>query len=214
MNQRNSGSSDPTAHRTDEPDPDGDARRARSKAALDPLGFQFAQWLPTTHHRAAIGGTLRPREEIARRLMALHAVNLWVFASRIPDQQLIDYVDNNGLREWFTNDERAMFESSREGIDQRFGSRMGWTQENMWSLAWALGFEMKPMPNAPLIGDSVVGPMLDFLPASTGSIDELLAHTPRSQNDVLDLEDLFYCAHNAARSAQVGESGTVPTDFP
>ena len=31
--------------------------------------------------------------------------------------------------------------------------------------------------------------------------------------DIIALEDLFYCAHNAVRSAQTGEAGTVPSGF-
>jgi hypothetical protein len=34
----------------------------------------------------------------------------------------------------------------------------------------------------------------------------------REPNEVLDLEDLFYCAHNAGRSAQLGGK-TVPKGF-
>lgn len=205
---------DPTRHRTDEPDPAGEARRARSAAVLGEAGFHFAEALPTTLHRAGIGGRLRPAEDVARRLMALHALNLWVYAERMSDEKILGYVRTNGLRQAMTADERVMLAESREGVTERHGGHMGWTQENMWPLAWALGFEMRPEPTAPLVDGSVVGPMLDFLPGVDGRLADFVARaTPRSEAEVLDLEDLFYAAHNAARSAQLGHVDMVPAGF-
>ncbi len=202
----------PTQHRA-ESDPEGQARRETSTQALRASGFRHSSGLPTTHRRG-LGAQLRPAEDIARRLMALHALNLWVLASNIPDRSILDYVESNDLRSALTGDERIMLEASRDGLDARFGGRMGWTQENMWSLAWALGFDIKPTPDAPLIDDTVVGPMLAFLPRLDGHVGSFVQGASlRSEADVLDLEDLFYCAHNAVRSAQLGESDTVPPGF-
>lgn len=210
MNQRYD---DPTAHRIDEPDPAGDDRRARSRAALHADGFRFSEALPTTHHRAGIGGEVRPVEEIARRLMAVHALNLWVLARDMPDERVLGYIDRNELRRAMSADEHAML-TDREVAAQQHGHRMGWSQENMWSLAWALGFDVTPTPTSPLIDDAVVGPMLDFLPSTDGTLDAFLQRvTPRREAEILDREDLFYCAHNAVRSAQVGDPSTVPEGF-
>lgn len=209
MNQRD----DPTTHRGDEADPDGEARRERSRAALQPAGFRFAESLPTTHHRAGIGGELRPIEDIARRLMALHALNLWVLAGNVPDAQLLAYVERNELRTAMSRDEVAML-SGRDAAARERGDRMGWTQENMWVLAWALGFGKKPEATSPLIDDDVVGPMLQFLPQIDGALDAFVrATSPRSEAEILDMEDRFYCAHNSARSAQLGDPSTVPEGF-
>ena len=55
--------------------------------------------------------------------------------------------------------------------------------------------------------------LFDFLPGHDASVSDLVARAqPRSFQEVLELEDLFYCAHNAVRSAQLGRA-TVPDDF-
>ena len=56
--------------------------------------------------------------------------------------------------------------------------------------------------------------VLDFLPGLDASIDDLMERVrPRSEQEVVELEDLFYCAHNAVRSAQTGSKTSVPADF-
>ena len=56
--------------------------------------------------------------------------------------------------------------------------------------------------------------MLEFLPGLDASVEDLLKKDkPRSEEEVLKLEDVFYCAHNAVRSAQIGLTTSVPKDF-
>ena len=56
--------------------------------------------------------------------------------------------------------------------------------------------------------------VLDFLPGIDASVDDLLERAqPRTEEDVVELEDVFYCAHNAVRSAQTGSQTAVPKDF-
>ena len=91
---------------------------------------------------------------------------------------------------------------------------IGWKLENMWALAWVLGFESEPALEASQIGDEVTRPMIyAFLPGLDGTVDGLLAKSAsRSATDVIEMEYRFYCAHNAVRSAQLGRE-TVPKGF-
>lgn len=64
-----------------------------------------------------------------------------------------------------------------------------------------------------LTGDLARHLMLGWLPNNVSECRELESKIqPRDANEVHQLEDLFYCAHNAVRSAQLG-SDTVPPDF-
>lgn len=92
---------------------------------------------------------------------------------------------------------------------------MGWTQENMWSLAWTLGYDAPPPVGGPLIDGETFGPMLKFLPEiADGEIDAFLSKVkPRSEKEIVQMEDVFYCAHNAARAAQLGHTKLVPKGF-
>jgi Domain of unknown function (DUF4272) len=207
---------DPTATKVDEPDPRGDAIREASLARLEAAGFHAAKWLPTSGHRAGVQGELRPPQEVAARLLALHAVCLWVLAPEevVPSQVIEDYISRNKLGASLTGDDRSILQLPRREAAVRHRGTIGWRQESMWALAWVLGFECELEVTAPLISDEVVGPLLAFLPKTDGSIEDFLRRIqPRGLAQVAGLEDEFYCAHNAVRSAQMGHTEAVPQGF-
>lgn len=183
--------------------------RAKNLKTLKELGFTVSPGLPTT--REAITG-LRPPLEIAQRLCGLDAVCTWVMSSQQdnPDEQIEAYVDDNDLD--LDGDDIEILQTPRKQAQQQHRDSIGWRLENMWPLAWILGFSPTPAVQG-MIDDAVIQPMFDFLPKIT---DELPSWTKqrkvRAAVDVLDLEDLFYCAHNAGRSAQLGGK-TAPKGF-
>lgn len=72
-------------------------------------------------------------------------------------------------------------------------------------------------PRAAFIGDEITDALnFEFLPAFSATPDEfadfMSSLDVRSVAEVVALEDLFYCAHNAVRSAQLGHN-TVPEGF-
>ncbi len=205
---------DPT--RNEAADPDGAALRQTNIERLEAAGFRPARWLPTRGQRADVPGTLRPTREIAGRAMALGAVVLWVAApdEAVPDDRITALVDRNDLRAFMTDKERAIFDLDRAAARDQHIDTIGWRLENIWALCWVLGFEREPPFDGAMIPDDITGDLvLRFLPAD-GTVDQLVARVrPRPESEVVALEDLFYCAHNAARSAQVGTTGTVPTGF-
>ena len=78
-----------------------------------------------------------------------------------------------------------------------------------------LGFDPPPDPMSGQVPNEVSrAVVLDFLPGLDASVDDLLhAARPRAGEAVVELEDVFYCAHNAVRSAQTGSTTAVPRDF-
>lgn len=210
-------SDDPTAHNTDQPDPEGDAIRQQSLQTLSKGGFQAADWLPTADHRAGVPGKLRPVREIALRLMALDALFTWASAPEdaVATDRLKAYIDRNDLRAHLTEDERAMLSLSRKAAREQHSAVVGWRLENMWALAWVLGFETPPDPMLGQIPSDVSrAVILEFLPGLDASVDDLLKKAkPRTQQEVVALEDVFYCSHNAVRSAQTGSKTSVPSNF-
>ena len=90
-------------------------------------------------------------------------------------------------------------------------NRVGWRLENLWSLAWGLGYEAEPPVAAGMMGSDRIQSVLAFL--RHGSVADLLAAaSPRSQAQVAALQDRFLLAHHAVRSAQLGRA-TVPRGF-
>ena len=162
--------------------------RATSLAHLSEPGF-------TSHH-----GCRRPDTELGLRADSAH-----------DGKSPRDYWH---CRPFLTPDDRSTLQLTRTEAASRHAATSGWRQENMWTLAWVLGFEVDLTIDAPLISDEVVGPLLEFLPKPADSIDAFLERIqPRSLDEVAAREDLFYCAHNAVRSAQTGQPNTVPDGF-
>ena len=186
--------------------------RARVFAELEGLGFRPARSLPLPDP----GRHVRPPEEIAARLMALDALFTWVAFSEedVASERIESYVGRNGLRDWLAGDELAILSLPRAEAHESHVDAIGWKLENMWSLAWALGFEPEPSIESSQIRDDITRSMIyDFLPGLGRTVADLLARAaPRPAEDVIALEYRFYCADNAVRSAQLG-GRTVPEGF-
>lgn len=183
--------------------------RAANLVTLAKLGFVVAPGLPTVREA---GTELRPALEIAQRLCGLDAVCSWVMSTEKdnPSELIEAYVDDNDLD--LDDDDVAILQMPRTKARAAHGESIGWRLENMWPLAWILGFGPVP-PVHGMVGDDVIQPMFSFLPQMTDDVAGWAqAQKPRKSKDVVALEDLFYCAHNAARSAQLG-GATVPKGF-
>jgi hypothetical protein len=190
------------------------AKQLRTKvfADLEMLGFYPAKSLPSPDLNLPI----RPAAEAAARLMALDALFTWVAFSEedAATSRIEKYVERNGLIEWLTGDESEIIALPRDKAHRLRVDTIGWKLENMWALAWALGFDPEPALKASQIEEDVIYSMIyEFLPGLNSAIDELLARcSPRSAAKVIAMEYRFYCAHNAVRSAQLGGQ-TVPSGF-
>jgi hypothetical protein len=187
--------------------------RKRNLARLKGLGFKVAPSLPLLRDSRT---KLRPPLEIASRLMALDAVSCWVVdpATMTKSEKLKGYVARGGFGKWMTKSEKAIFELPRAKANQKQIDTIGWRFENMWPLAWALGFAAEPVVDGESIATETVHVIvLKFLPGlKFGPADLVAKATPRTVDEVVVIEDLFYCAHNAVRSAQLGGK-TVPKGF-
>lgn len=207
---------DPTVRNSDVPDPNGEAVRKKSLASLTKGGFTVSPGLPTAGHRRGVEGKLRPAREIALRLMALDALFTWASApeAAVKTDRLKAYIKRNNLLDHLTKEEKAIISLSRADANREHAGSIGWRLENMWALAWTLGFDPAPDPMLGQIPGEVTQAMImKFMPGHDASVDNLLDKAqPRSLQEVVAMEDVFYCSHNAVRSAQMG-SKTVPESF-
>jgi Domain of unknown function (DUF4272) len=189
-----------------------EALRAAVFADLERRGFRPAKSLPLPD----LGQPIRPAAEIAARLMALDALFTWVAfpENAVASERVEKYIKRNQLREWLTDGESKIVSLSRAEAHATHVNTIGWKFENMWALAWALGFDPEPTLEALQIGEEITRPMIyDFLLGLDGTVEQLLAKaTPHGADEVIAMEYRFYCAHNAVRSAQLG-GDTVPKGF-
>ncbi|MGL6095683.1 MAG: DUF4272 domain-containing protein [Fimbriiglobus sp.] len=189
-----------------------EALRTKTFAELETLGFRPAKSLPLPD----VGRPVRPAAEVAARFMALDALFTWVAfpETSAAADRVQKYIDGNGLRDWLTEEEAAIIDLPRAEAHELHADNIGWRLENMWALAWVLGFEPEPDLEASQVGEDITRPMFfEFLPGLEGTAAGLLAKSaPRSAAEVIAMEYRFYCAHNAVRSAQLG-GDTVPEGF-
>ncbi|NHQ84632.1 DUF4272 domain-containing protein [Iodobacter sp. HSC-16F04] len=198
---------------------EGDALRVSQREnnylQLAERGFICARWLPlyrTEDHT----NKLRPVEEIVARLLALEALFFWVAAPEdvTSSERLLAFVSRNMLRDHLTVEENDILSLQRTEANDTHASIIGWHLENMWALAWILGFEPPPPFFQGQLPQEITNSMLyEFLPDFDATVSGFQAGvTVRSIDEVTQLEDLYYCAHNAVRSAQSGKD-TVPQEW-
>ncbi len=192
--------------------PQAQILRKQVMAFLEDLGFRPARWLPLPD----LERQLRPASDIAARLLALAALFTWVSApeSAATSERVRKHIRRSGLGKWLTSEEAQIVSLPRGEVQQAHADAIGWKLENMWPLAWVLGFEAEPTMEASQIDEAISGAILfEFLSGLDDTVEGLVQKLKlRAVEEVISLEDRFYCAHNAVRSAQLGEN-TVPQGF-
>jgi len=190
--------------------------RAENLKYLSERGFVVAGDLPLVRSDIGDSPKLRPIGEIFGRLLALKA--LWLWVDDHPDAEqtatVSEMLEFYKLQSFLTAEENEILNLSREEACQQHGHLMGWKNENCWALAWVLGFtDIPSVEGSQVGGDFGRRLMLDWLPDNAVQCAKLSEGIKlRDPVEVHNLEDLFYCAHNAVRNAQQG-SETAPSEF-
>lgn len=172
-------------------------------------GFRPANWLPTQFDKK-----LRPAIEIASRLNAIKALVLWLMVpeEHLPSEEILNFVETNRLQDLMSDEEKAILSLSRD--DEEARNTIGWKFENAWPLAWYFGYEEPDIHGEMMTAERMQDIIANYTCPLEGSVKEWLSQHPTAiaAEDVSKKEDLFYCLHNAVRSAQLG-SDTVPDGF-
>ncbi len=194
-------------------DPRAEALRKKVLAKLNSKGFFPAEWLPF----ADLKRRLRSHKEIAGRILGLAAVFAWGSAPEeaVSSAQIKTLIKNNKLGQWLTVEEQQIIGTPRQNALAQYAGGVGWKLENMWSLAWVMGYPKAPVVAAGMIDQEIIHSLIfEFVGGFEQSVDGLVSKTQlRKSGPIIALEDYFYCAHNAVRSAQVGSAETVPLEF-
>jgi len=186
--------------------------RAKNRQQLLALGFRPSEGLPAIRREGPT--VLRDREEIAMRFLALALLFVWVAAPEeaFPADVVRGVIDDLDLVSHMTEEEAAIAAQDREEANEEHAGSIGWRLENMWPLAWIIGFDVPPSTGGMVDGELTHGMLALLVDPGTPKEEWLAGLEFRSVAEVDEMEDLFYCAHNAVRSAQLG-SDTVPEGF-
>lgn len=171
-------------------------------------GFRPSNSLPTEFDRQ-----LRPSIEIAKRLSAIKALVLWLM---IPEEHLesniiLNFTAKNDLNDFMSEDEKEILNASRD--DEQARNAIGWKFENAWPLAWFFGYTEPEITGQMMSGEQMQEILQNFSCPLDGNIEDWIKDKKTlTENELIQKEDLFYCLHNAVRSAQLGRD-TVPNGF-
>lgn len=202
----------PTTLAAGTPDNEMLALKHRVFNELGLLGFRPANSLPLPDQHSDVCAPYR----LCTRLMALHAVFAWAAApERVFESALLQaYIERNNLRASMTESELTVIDLPRDEAQAQHAGTVGWKLENMWALAWTIGFDEVPSLDSGQIPDAITQAMLfHFLPGMDGNAVDFAARVAvRPLREIVYMEYKFYCAHNAVRSAQMGGT-TVPAGF-
>lgn len=184
-----------------------DLRLKNVSICLD-AGFRPTTSLPTEFERA-----LRPSIEIAQRLNAIKALVLWLMVpeEHLASDKILTFIEDNKLKDFMDEGERGILNVSRD--DENARNAIGWKFENAWPLAWYFGYAAPGISGQMMAGDQMQEILKNFSCPLSESIEEWCRKKETiSEEELRQKEDLFYCLHNAVRSAQLG-GDTVPKGF-
>ncbi|NME67997.1 DUF4272 domain-containing protein [Flammeovirga aprica] len=171
-------------------------------------GYKPSPSLPTELERQ-----MRPSLEIAKRLNAIKALVLWLMVpeENLGSDEILSFIDRNGLKEFMIEQERNILSLARDDEQTRY--LIGWKFENAWSLAWYFGYNEPEITGQMMSGEQMQEILRDFSCPLKDNVEDWIKNTPTlSEEQLMQREDLFYCLHNAVRSAQLGHQ-TVPEGF-
>lgn len=171
-------------------------------------GYRPSNLLPTEFERQ-----LRPSIEIAQRLNAIKALVLWLMVPQenLESDKILNFIVKNDLKDFMSEEEKEILNVSRD--DEQARNAIGWKFENAWSLAWYFGYAEPEITGQMMSGEQMQEILQNFSCPLDGVIEDWIKDKQTlSENELIEKEDLFYCLHNAVRSAQLGGE-TVPNGF-
>jgi len=171
-------------------------------------GFRPATSLPTE-----LGRELRPSIEIAQRLNAIKALVLWLMVPQenLENDKILTFINKNNLNDFMDEEEKEILNTSRD--DEQARNSIGWKFENAWPLAWYFGYKEPDIMGQMMSGDQMQDILKDFSCPMDENVEDWIKNKETiSEEKLTQKEDLFYCLHNAVRSAQMGRE-TVPSGF-
>lgn len=171
-------------------------------------GFKPAVFLPIKFDKEP-----RPLFEIAQRLNAIKALVLWLMVSqkKLGSDKIIDFIHKNNLENFMDKKEKEILNTPRD--DEQARNFIGWKFENAWSLAWYFGYKKPDIMGEVMFGYQMQEILANFsCPLNKNVREWAEERVTISREELIKMEDLFYCLHNAVRRAQLG-GDTVPNGF-
>lgn len=202
-------------------------KRSSSNVGLkqkETLRFRRASLIVTKNFQFKVVGslplssksTLRKENEVLNQLVSIYAAVIWVSMEEnvVSSDRIQTLMKHYGVNAIASEKVSEILATDRSKAKKLYINDIGWMMENLWALSWAMGFDISPNINDEMLGAEVFEPMLKHLSALWKTKKTRVKTVKiRTRAEIQQLEDLFYCAHNAVRSAQTGHKGAIPEGF-
>jgi len=207
----------PAKEKPEDKDEDGEALRAATLGRLRDSEFTPPDVLPTQAKRPGVSKKLRPLHELAGRAMALKAVYTWSTKTNaeVPSATVKAYVGRSSLERYLNPTELDILALERGAAIAGHAANARYRLENLWALAWVLGFDKEPPFTGGRVSSELETALLGtFVAEWDGNLKAYVGQlSPRSDKEVAALEDVFYCAHAVARAMAGGKRKSAPETF-
>lgn len=171
-------------------------RKKETEKYLKSLNIPFIDHLPVVEDESEV--KIRTGQAIAERILVLVYL---AYISEVPDQRetVIDFIKTNLLWEKISPDEKVLFQKS--DLTAQESSNISWRSEAVWLLLWSINkVEKLALPTEQIEINEIVSRLPKFLTDPTAFIKTAKV---RPASEILDISDLMYRLHWAARNAQL-----------
>lgn len=171
-------------------------RKKETEKYLKSLNIPFIDHLPVVEEESEV--KIRTGQAIAERILVLVYL---AYISEVPDQRetVIEFLKTNLLWEKVSPDEKVLFQ--KEDLSEQEIANISWRSEAVWLLLWSINkVEKLVLPTKQIDINEIVSRLPKFLTDPKAFIKTAKV---RPASEILDISDLMYRLHWAARNAQL-----------
>lgn len=180
-------------------------RKKETEKLLKSLSIPYIEHLPLLEEENDI--KMRTAKEIAERILILTYLN---YVSEVPDEKekVIDFLRTNSLWDKVSTNERELLK--KEQLLEQEAVNISWRSEAIWLLLWTINkVDKLELPTEQVGVSEIMSRLPEFLVAPKEFIENA---TIRPSTEILDISDLTYRLHWAAREADLN-SQRIPANL-
>lgn len=171
-------------------------RKKQTENYLASLNIPFIEHLPSVEEESEV--KIRQAKAIAERILVLVYL---AYVSEVPDtrENVIEFLKASSLWDKVSPDEKALFQN--ENLTSQEIANISWRSEAVWLLLWAINkVDKLKLPTEQIDIREIVIRLPKFLTSPKEFIDNAII---RPTTEILDVADLMYRLHWAARNAHL-----------
>lgn len=124
-------------------------------------------------------------------------------------QALLEWIGDEVLDDCFEHEERALL--SQPELSEEQLNELSWCQESLYAAAWALSLTSDLVwPDS----ECDLDPLFAHIPPEVDSASFVRSATLRSERELLEATDLYYCLDASLRHSELWNDAPIDTRYP